>query len=68
MPIVVFTSSREDRDLEESYRLGINSYIVKPAEYQKLEEVIQDAARYWLTINATPRTASERGGVRGTTP
>lgn len=66
MPIVVFTSSREDRDVEESYRLGVKSYIVKPAEYQKLEEIIQDAARYWLTINEMPRLSTK--GVSGTTP
>ena len=66
MPIVVFTSSREDRDVEESYRLGVKSYIVKPAEYQRLEEVIQDTARYWLTINETPRASAE--AVPGTTP
>jgi len=51
MPVVVLTSSREERDIEESYRLGANSYIVKPVEYAELITKLSDLVRYWLQLN-----------------
>lgn len=54
IPVVVLTSSREEKDIEESYRLGINSYVVKPVEFDKLTELIGHICRYWLVVNLQP--------------
>ena len=54
IPIVVMTSSREDRDLVESYRLGVNSYIVKPVQFDKFLESVKQLGLYWLLVNQTP--------------
>jgi len=54
LPIVVLTSSRESRDIEESYRLGANSYIVKPVDYPDLIAKLGDLVRYWLQLNEAP--------------
>ncbi|MGD9715384.1 MAG: response regulator [Thermomicrobiales bacterium] len=51
IPVVVLTSSREEKDVEETYRLGINSYIVKPVEFEKLTELIAHLCIYWLGVN-----------------
>jgi CheY-like chemotaxis protein len=54
IPIVVVTSSREDRDLEEAYRLGVNSYVVKPVEFGAFGEAMAQLGLYWLLQNRTP--------------
>lgn len=54
IPVVVTTSSREARDVVESYRLGVNSYIVKPVDFQKFVDTIADLGLYWLIINKPP--------------
>jgi CheY-like chemotaxis protein len=54
LPVVVLTSSAEDRDLVESYELGVNSYIVKPVDYGRFTEVIKELGIYWLLINQPP--------------
>jgi two-component system response regulator len=54
IPIVVLTSSREDRDIAECYGLGVNSYIVKPVEFERLTEVTRDVGLYWLLVNQPP--------------
>jgi two-component system response regulator len=51
IPVVVMTSSREDRDLVESYKLGVNSYIVKPVDFDQFTEVVRQLGYYWLLIN-----------------
>ncbi len=51
IPVVVFTSSNEEKDVINSYALGANSYIVKPLEYRQFEEVICDLSRYWINKN-----------------
>lgn len=56
-PIVVLTTSREDRDLVESYSLGVNSYIVKPIDFDKFVETVQALGFYWLLINEAPAAA-----------
>ena len=51
IPVVMFTSSQEDPDVNECYRLGVNSYIVKPLEFDKFAQTIKEAGLYWLLIN-----------------
>lgn len=55
LPIVVFSSSKEDRDLVESYHLGVNSYLVKPVNFDQFMTVVASAAEYWLNANLMPR-------------
>jgi CheY-like chemotaxis protein len=55
IPVVVLTSSQEDRDVEMAYRLGANSYIVKPVDFDKFVEVAAEIEMYWLILNTPPR-------------
>jgi len=55
IPIVVLTSSREEKDLVESYHLGVNSYIVKPVDFDKFSDCLRDIGVYWLLSNAPPK-------------
>ena len=54
VPIVVLTSSREERDLVESYKLGVNSYVVKPVEFKHFVEAVSELGLYWAVLNKTP--------------
>lgn len=54
IPVVVLTSSKEERDIVESYRLGVNSYLVKPVVFDKFIERVSDAGLYWLVCNEAP--------------
>lgn len=54
IPVAVLTSSKEDRDLKECYRLGVNSYIAKPVEFQQFADTIAKLGLYWLVINRVP--------------
>lgn len=51
IPVVVMTSSNDDRDIEECYQLGANSYITKPVEFEKFARVVADLGFYWLLLN-----------------
>lgn len=51
VPVVVLTSSREDSDLVKCYELGVNSYIVKPVEFENFVKAISDLGFYWLMLN-----------------
>jgi two-component system response regulator len=55
IPVVVLTSSREERDIFESYRLGANSYLVKPVGFEEYIAAIKEACRYWLVLNQPPQ-------------
>jgi len=54
LPVVLLTSSSEERDLIESYKLGVNSYIVKPIEFSALSAVVAQLGYYWMAINRVP--------------
>ncbi len=54
IPVVVLTSSKEDRDIAESYTLGVNSYISKPVEWEGFVTVVSDLGFYWLLLNKRP--------------
>tara|TARA_R110000850_G_scaffold9196_27_gene34036 strand:+ start:1698 stop:2144 length:447 start_codon:yes stop_codon:yes gene_type:complete len=54
LPIVMLTSSRQDRDVIETYNLGANSYIAKPVDFERFSEAISSAGRYWVLVNEAP--------------
>ncbi len=54
IPVVVMTSSLEERDLVESYQLGVNSYIVKPVDFDQFSEAVRLIGFYWLLLNQPP--------------
>jgi len=54
IPVVVMTSSQEERDIAESYDLGVNSYVVKPVDFTAMTNLARQAGYYWLAINQPP--------------
>jgi CheY-like chemotaxis protein len=51
IPVVMLTSSREERDIMESYRLGVNSYVVKPVDFEQFTAAVGEIGTYWLMLN-----------------
>ncbi len=54
IPVVVLTSSQEDKDVVESYKLGVNSYVSKPVEFDEFLEAVSTLGLYWMLINKPP--------------
>jgi len=54
IPVVVLTSSREEHDIVESYKLGVNSYIRKPVDFDQFTESVRTIGMYWLLLNQPP--------------
>jgi two-component system, response regulator len=54
VPVVIMTSSHEEADLLKSYKLGVNSYVVKPVDFDKFAEVVTEVGLYWMVCNKTP--------------
>jgi len=55
IPVVVLTSSKEERDIIESYKLGVNAYIVKPVEFDKFVKAVSEIGFFWLILNQPPK-------------
>jgi two-component system, response regulator len=54
IPVVVLTSSAEDRDIIESYQVGVNSYLVKPVDFAEFTQVVAQVGLYWAVLNRQP--------------
>jgi CheY-like chemotaxis protein len=54
LPIVILTSSREERDLVESYELGVNAYVVKPVDFLQFADAVREIGVFWAVLNQTP--------------
>jgi CheY-like chemotaxis protein len=54
IPVVMLTSSREERDLVKSYQLGVNAYVVKPVDFQQFVEAVRQVGVFWGIINEPP--------------
>jgi CheY-like chemotaxis protein len=54
VPVVMLTSSKEERDVLESYRLGANSYVQKPVSFDAFTQAVKEVGAYWLVLNASP--------------
>jgi two-component system response regulator len=61
IPVVVLTSSREQRDIVESYQLGVNSYIVKPVDFEQFTEAMRQLGLYWVLLNQPPILPTRHG-------
>jgi len=62
VPVVVLTSSREERDLVESYRLGVNSYVVKPMDFAQFVAAVKQIGLFWAVVNEPPPGSVPRRG------
>ena len=54
IPVVMLTSSREDPDIKECYRLGVNGYVVKPVEFEEFQKAISSLGLFWMIVNQPP--------------
>jgi len=54
IPVVIMTSSREERDLVESYKLGVNAYVQKPVDFEQFRTMVKELGLFWVVINQAP--------------
>ena len=67
IPVVVLTSSREEKDVVESYRLGVNAYVVKPVNFTEFIDAVKEIGAFWAIVNEPPpmqQRVQQRSGVR----
>ena len=57
MPVVIMTSSSEERDLVQGYQLGVNSYVAKPVDFASFQQAVEDVGLYWMVLNKVPGIA-----------
>ena len=62
IPVVVMTSSREDKDLDASYQLGVNAYVVKPVKFDEFVNAVRQLGAFWAVLNQPPVQAGDSGG------
>jgi two-component system, response regulator len=60
IPVVVLTSSREEKDLVESYNLGVNAYVQKPVDFDSFRQAVKQLGLFWLVVNEPPPASSVR--------
>jgi len=58
IPVVIMTASREERDLVEGYRLGVNAYIQKPVDFDQFSQIVEQMGLFWLVVNQPPPPAA----------
>jgi two-component system response regulator len=63
IPVVVLTTSKEERDLVQTYQLGVNSYIQKPVNFAEFQDVVRQLGMYWLLLNSSPADIAFRPGA-----
>jgi CheY-like chemotaxis protein len=63
IPVVILTSSREERDLVESYELGVNAYVVKPVDFEAFQDAVRQLGIFWAVINEAPPDSLPRGST-----
>jgi DNA-binding response OmpR family regulator len=64
VPVVMLTSSREEKDLVESYQIGVNAYVVKPVGFKEFIEAIRQLGFFWAVVNESPPRSAVQAPVR----
>jgi CheY-like chemotaxis protein len=65
VPVVMLTSSREGPDIEECYELGVNSYVVKPVEFNEFFEAVKELGKFWAISNQCPQQSRKTETIHG---